>query len=92
VVSRDVTEDVRSICVAMKDPVTGKNTCQELVEDKRCVGTSKSVDLVAITSNALVNNDAEAKIWVCECSCFSHIVDVFSKIANLVRSLSCSIV
>ena len=78
----DPTEDVRALCKAYVDPVSGVNACEALVEDKRCVGAHKSLDLIGTVMRAIVDSDAEATTTICKCACWSDIVSVFSDLAE----------
>jgi hypothetical protein len=57
----------------------------ELVEDKRCVGTGKTFDLLDVVTMALTVGDDESTETICKCACWSEIVQVFTKIAIPVR-------
>lgn len=78
----DPTEDVRALCKVYEDPDTGVNACEALVEDKRCVGAHKSLDIIGTVMRALLYSDSEANTTICKCACWSDIVSVISNIAE----------
>ena len=59
-----------------------QSACEALVEDKRCVGAHKSLDLIGTVMRAIVDSDAEATTTICKCACWSDIVSVFSDLAE----------
>jgi hypothetical protein len=75
------------LCEVYEDPETGTNRCAQLVEDKRCVGTGKPIDLLDTVLSALdpfhERHDQDKEI-VCQCACWSEIAQVFSKMGSVV--------
>ena len=81
--------ELGDLCEVYEDPDSGVNTCRQLVEDSRCVGKGKSIDLLDIVSAALDilhEHHEGSKEIVCQCACWSEIAQVFSKMSSVVRT------
>lgn len=80
--------ELGDLCEVYEDPDSGVNTCMQIVEDSRCVGKGKSIDLLDTVSAALDTlheHHEQSKETVCQCACWSEIAQVFSKMSTVVR-------
>jgi len=78
------------LCAAYQDPVTGENSCARIQKDKRCqlddeMSLHKGIAIaLAFTGyNADPAATKSARLKLCECSCFSDIVDVYTPIFEM---------
>jgi len=78
------------LCAAYEDPTTGINTCAQMQKDKRCQldgdmslheGIATALDFVGYNGDPAAQKHARAKL--CECSCFSDIVTVYTPIFDM---------
>jgi hypothetical protein len=78
------------LCAAYQHPVTGENFCARIQSDKRCqLDDAMSLHAGIATALAFTGYNADptatehARRKLCECSCFSDIVDVYTPIFEM---------
>ena len=78
------------LCAAYQHPVTGENSCARIQSDKRCqLDDAMSLHAGIATALAFTGYNADptatehARRKLCECSCFSDIVDVYTPIFEM---------
>lgn len=73
---------MENLCNAFADPASGVNACQQIRMDPRCIVDDKmtieqSLE-TALWTPPDCPNGAEMRRKICECSCWSKIVDVYT--------------
>ena len=79
--------DMGDLCEVYEDQESGASKCMQLVEDKRCVGTGKPIDLLDTVLAALDpfhESHEQEKETICQCACWSEIAQVFSEMGSVV--------